>query len=148
MSQRERLQMKIDKKKALKKIRDANRPKRAKRTDINIQCDDCKHKWTLLDEHITSEMLYSPLYGTYEHRYFICPACFKQYTTYVGNSESEDLIYKRNEIKADIKKVHAKRLFDKKRYFELMAEDNIYAEKIKKISAALKQEMKSDAQTE
>jgi len=136
--------MKINKKQALKKIKDAAKtvtpPKQYK-----TKCDNCECMWELHVDDILEDGVFTTGkvgLGLATFRYFVCPRCHEQYITYAGNNRSEQLINRRNSIREAIKQLHKAKLFNRERYFQLLAEDNQAAEEVKKISEACKKELK------
>lgn len=140
----EETKMKINKKQALKKIKDAAKTVKPPK-QYKTKCDKCECMWELHADDILEDGVFTSGktgLGLITFRYFLCPRCEEQYITYAGNERSEQLINRRNSIRGAIKQLHSAKLFNHERYFQLLAEDNQAAEELKKISEACKKELK------
>ena len=100
---------------------------------LNLNCDNCEHKFELKLEHIQTEFLG----GDVEWRFFSCPNCGMRFTTYIGDRRVEKGIARRNLYRKAIQDELAKgEKLNQKVYWE---NQNADAEEAKKIDRRIRQ---------
>lgn len=108
---------------------------------LNLNCDNCEHKFELKRENIQTEMLG----GDVEWRFFECPECHLRYTTYIGDKRVEKGIARRNLYRKAIQDELAKgENLSQQVYWENQQADADEAKKIERRTRQLKKEWKID----
>lgn len=108
---------------------------------LNLNCDNCEHKFELNLSSIQTEFLG----GDVEWRFFECPECRLRYTTYIGDNRVEKGIARRNLYRKAIQDELAKgEKLNQKVYWENQQADTEEAKKIDRRTRQLKKEWKID----
>ena len=112
-----------------------------KADQLNLNCDNCEHKFELNLSSIQTEFLG----GDVEWRFFSCPNCRMRFTTYIGDKRVEKSIARRNLYRKAIQDELAKgENLSQKVYWENQQADAEEARKVERRTRQLKKEWKID----
>lgn len=108
---------------------------------LNLNCDNCSHKFELDSSNIKTELLG----GDVEWRYFSCPSCHLKFTTYIGDKYVERSLARRNHYRKVIRDELAKgENLSQSIYWQNQKADSEEAKVIEKRTRKLKKEWNID----